>query len=129
DLMTALIDQLPRFDLFAQHFHHSVSNCLPFIWKGFEASVRYTYVIPELSNLDAVWGGFKDSVRRQIRKERQQVAIRKDVGVDRLIDLCELTFARQGKRLPATRDLIRRVVEACTAQGVGQVFFAEGADG
>ena len=32
DLMTELIQKLPRFDYFFQNFHYSITNWLPFYW-------------------------------------------------------------------------------------------------
>ncbi|HRR40785.1 MAG TPA: hypothetical protein P5244_06085, partial [Syntrophales bacterium] len=67
-LMTELIEQLPRFDLFQQNFHYSITNWLPFYWKGFQQTTRYTYRLHDLSNLDAVWTGVRENIRTEIRK-------------------------------------------------------------
>ncbi|NLD98072.1 MAG: methicillin resistance protein, partial [Synergistaceae bacterium] len=47
DVMTELIERLPKFDSFQQNFHYDVVNWLPFFWQGFEQTTRYTYVLPD----------------------------------------------------------------------------------
>ena len=46
----------------------ALTNWLPFYWAGFQATVRYTYRIEDLSDLDRVRSEFQDHVRRAIRK-------------------------------------------------------------
>jgi len=58
DLIFALVEQLPRYDFFVQNLHYSITNWLPFCWKGFSDTTRYTYVIENLNDIDAVWSGF-----------------------------------------------------------------------
>src|SRR5690606_16086214 len=48
DVMEALIDELPGFDPFVQDWHHSRRNWLPFYWKGFSQTARYTYLLPDI---------------------------------------------------------------------------------
>lgn len=80
DLMSQLIDQLPRFDAFRQSFAPAVTNYLPFYWAGFQATVRYTYRIDDVRDLDAVWNGFAHNVRRHIRKAEKELEQRVDAG-------------------------------------------------
>jgi hypothetical protein len=129
ELMTSLIEQLPPCDYFSQHFHHSVSNWLPFYWRGFEQTTRYTYVIEGLDDLDRVWDQLSKTVRRKIRKAEKEVAVRTDLGIERFYDINALTFKRQGLDVPYSRDVVRRLDAACTKHQACRVFFAEDARG
>ena len=51
-LLGELIEMLPPFDVFRQCFSPTLTNWLPFYWAGFQATVRYTYRIEDLSDLD-----------------------------------------------------------------------------
>jgi len=128
-LMTALIDGLPTFDEFEQNFHHSVSNWLPFRWRGFEQTTRYTYVLEQLADLDAVWRGLRENIRREVRKATKTVVARDSSSVDAFLDLNEKTFIRQGLRLPYGRDLVSRLDQACAEQGCRRILLAEDAQG
>jgi hypothetical protein len=125
DLLTGLIDQLPHSDYFEASFHHQLTNWLPFYWRGFEQTTRYTYVLQDLSDLDRIWGRLHESVRRNIRKARRELAVRTDLSLDRLLDLSALTFRRQGQELPFTRDLAGRIDAACEFRNARRMFFAE----
>jgi len=129
ELIWGLLDQLPKHDLFSQSLHVSITNWLPFYWKGFEQTTKYTYILDDLKDLDSVWNGFSEQARRNIRKAGNKVRIRTDLDVGRFFELNTKTFQRQGRNPPYTRDFIERVDEACAHEHARQIFFAEDASG
>jgi hypothetical protein len=124
-----IIDQLPEWDYFEANFNHRINDWLPFYWRGFKQTTLYTYVLPDTSNIDRLWRGLRENVRRNIRNAEKRVSIRTDLTVDAFLDLAELTFVRQNLDLPFTRALFHRIDGACAARGARQVFFAEDAEG
>jgi hypothetical protein len=129
DLMTELIDALPRFDYFEQNFHPSMTNWLPFHWRGFEETTRYTYVLPSLADLDAVWDGTRANVRTDVRKAAKKLTIRDDLGLDAFLDVHAKTFARQERTVPYGRELVARIDAACAERDRRKALFAVDADG
>jgi hypothetical protein len=129
ELMTELIEKLPHFDLFQQNFHHSVTNWLPFYWRGFQQTTRYTYLIEDLGDLDAVWAGTRQNIRTDVRKAERVVSVRDDLGMDVFLNLNEMTFARQGRHLPYSRELVDRLEAACAKHHCRKMLFAEDAEG
>lgn len=126
ELMQMLIDQLPRFASFSQSWHHSCKNWLPFFWNGFSQTTRYTYILPDLSEIDAIWNGMLGNVRRDIRKarDRYNLVVRDDLPFDRFLALNELTFRRQGLKRPYSEDLALRLFEASSARRCCRSFIA-----
>lgn len=129
DLFTELIQQLPPHDYFSQNFHYSISNWLPFYWQGCKIEARCTYVLEDLTDLDLIWAGFQENIRREIRKAEKQVSVRSDLGIDRFLDLNDLTFQRQGEAAPYTRELVYRLDRACSEHEARKMFFAEDEQG
>jgi len=130
ELMTELIQQLPPHDSFNQRFHHSITNWLPFYWKGFSQSTRYTYIIEDLTNLDRVWEEMKSNIRNKIRKaEKSGITVVRTDDIETFLDLNELTFKRQGLSLPFSRDFIRRLNSACVKKNARQIYITYGPDG
>jgi hypothetical protein len=129
DLITELIQMLPAHHYFSQHFHHSVTNWLPFHWQGFEQTTRYTYVLDDLSDVESIWAGLEHNVRTYIRKAQKQLQVRTDLDLDKFLETSTLTFTRQGKKHPYPGDLVRRVDAACAARAARRMFFAEDAQG
>jgi hypothetical protein len=107
-----------------------LSNWLPFYWRGFEQTTRYTYVIEPLADLERVWSEFSKKLRWEIRKAQKQLAVRTDVeDIERFLDINALTFKRQGLELPYSRDVVRRLDAACIKHQARRMFFAEDAQG
>ena len=55
EMMEQLISLLPKFADMKQKFSTNISNWLPFYWAGFQQTTKYTYVIPNLKDLDALF--------------------------------------------------------------------------
>jgi lipid II:glycine glycyltransferase (peptidoglycan interpeptide bridge formation enzyme) len=123
EILTSLIDALPPHDVFIQCFHHSITNNISFHWCGFTSSILYTYVLDELKDHEKIWAGFRENVRREIRKAERQLTVRPFLALHRM------TYDRQGMSLPYSSDLMRRLDAACSARGARRIFVAEGLDG
>lgn len=128
-LLGQLIESLPPFDFFCQNFSPTLTNWLPFYWAGFEATVRYSYRIEDLSDLDRVRSEFQEQVRRGIRKAEAAVEIDRDFPLEDLLRLNAQTFARQGLRVPYSDDLVRRLDAACAQRGARRILGAVDAKG
>lgn len=130
DLMEALIDQLPDYQVFRQNFAPEIANWLPFYWRGFQQTTRYTYRLSDLSDSQVIWSSLQENTRREIRKaEKQGVTVERSSDIDAFLDVNELTFLRQGKRLPYTRAYVKRLFAACEQNNAGAIFLARGKDG
>lgn len=127
ELIGELFERIPRFDLFLQNFHYSVTNWQPLYWKGFQQTTHYTYLIPDLTNLDKVWENLKDSARREIRKaiSRFNLTVRTDLNIDDFLDLHIRTFRRQEKELPYPVSLVQRLDDTCLKYNARKIFIAE----
>lgn len=128
-LMTDLIEQLPRFDYFRQNFHHAITNWLPFFWRGFQQTTRYTYIVEDLSDLDAVWRETRQNIRTDVRKATRELVVRDDLTLDTFLDLNEMTFKRQGMTLPYERELVGRIDHVCAKRDCRKMLFAEDSQG
>ena len=128
-LLTELIELLPPFDFFSQRFHNSITNWLPFYWKGFQQTTRYTYTIEDLTDLDRVWNATRANIHRNIHKAQKLLTVRTDIDLETFLDLNEMTFHRQGLKLPYTRDTVRRIDQVCQIHKCRQIFFAEDSSG
>jgi len=123
-----LIDQLPEYARFEHRFHENFTNWLPFYWKNFHQTTRYTYLLPDLSSEEALWQEARPECRKNIRKARKQgLRILEDFPVEDFINLHRLTFQRQAKAAPFDDEVIRRIDLACAQRGQRQVLAA--ADG
>jgi len=129
ELMAELIELLPPFDYFRQNFNYSITNWLPFYWKGFQQTTRYTYVIEDLTDLAQIWAEARENIKRDVRKAQQQLTVRSDLDVDVLLALNKKSFERQGLKQPYPDELVHRIHQACMEHSCGKFFFAEKCQG
>lgn len=124
DLMEALIDQLPRYDHYAQNWHYSQTNWLPFYWRGFQQTTRYTYLLEDLRDMDKMVANFENSKRANIRKARERVEVVYDIPAREFYDNHCLTLAKKGARIDYSWDEFRRIHAACYAHSAGKTIAA-----
>lgn len=125
DLMAKLLKLLPRHSLFYQRFAAEFTNWLPLYWANFKQTTRYTYVIEDLSDLDKVWENVRYSTKRKIKRaQKHGLRVVTDLGLEKLLDLNELTYKRQKLTLPYLREYVHRIDEACEKNTARKIFFA-----
>jgi hypothetical protein len=130
DLMNELIANLPPFDYFNQRFHYSITNWLPFYWKGFKQTTRYTYVLENITeNKEIIWAQFAENIRTDVRKAQKRVIVRDDLSIEQFLNINEMTFKRQGLSLPFKHEFVKRLDSACLAHESRKMFFTEDAEG
>lgn len=129
DLLEDLVAQLPPHELFWQQLPPSFGYALPFFWKRFDLSVRYTYRLPELGDAAALWAGLRDNIRTDVRKARRQVAVVPGDGLEAVLSVLERTWKRQGRRMPVPPSLIERLDDACAQRGCRRILLAQDAAG
>ncbi|WP_372778784.1 GNAT family N-acetyltransferase [Litorivivens sp.] len=124
DLMGKLIDHLPDYHGFYQNWHYSRSNWLPFYWRDFSQTTRYTYVIEGLSKLDAVFSEFEHSKRKNIKKAEESVIVSWDLGPDEFYHNHKMTLRKQGQTIAYSYDVFRRVYDSSHQRGMGRILAA-----
>lgn len=131
EVMGELIDGLPDFDHFNQNWHYRYNNWLPFYWRGFSQTTRYTYVLTDIQDTEKCWKTFHGSARRTCKKatERYKLEVRDDFPLDTLLSLNAMTFARQGLPVPFPDELMHRIDAACTARGCRKLLVAVDPEG
>ncbi|MGE3362321.1 MAG: GNAT family N-acetyltransferase [Rhizobiaceae bacterium] len=130
DLMNELIDGLPPHDHYRQNWSPNVTNWLPFYWRGFAQTTRYTYSLEGLTASQDLWGGLRDNIRREIRRAENRMSIGvADGTLKEFLDLSDLTFKRQGRKPPYSRDYVQRIDTACADRGCRRIFIARDPEG
>jgi len=123
-LLDQLIEQLPGFDYLTFTFASSFTNPLPFIWHGCDASVRISYVLPDIADCEVVWSNMSESTRRAIRKGERELEVVDDHDTERLCRAVRQAFERQEKKLPFSPELLRRIHRAAASREAGQILTA-----
>lgn len=119
-----LIEQLPRTDKFIQYFHPEVTNWLPFYWKGFEQSTRYTYVIDDLSYPEMLFGNLQGNIRREIAKAQRSLTVSEVLEVKTLHSIKLKDYADKGQEINYSEAYFNRIFDRLKADDACRVWVA-----
>jgi len=112
EIMNYFIDNLPKFDYFNMNFHYSITNWLPFYWRGFKQTTRYTYVVENNLTIEELSKNFETDIRRRRRKaEKLGVIVEKSDDLEMLYNLAYYTFKRQNIKTPYSFDFLKKIYE------------------
>ena len=124
-IFTDLIESLPNYKCFIQNFNYTITNWLPFYWKGFNQTTRYTYVINEINNIESVYNNFHYSKKRNIKKAISLgLEIKYDLSAKEFYENHKLTLAKQNKRIKYSFDLFEKIYKEAYRRKAAKVIYA-----
>lgn len=122
-LLEKLEQSMPIFQHYNQNWHPSVKNWLPFFWKGYAQSTRYSYIIAP-DTIERVRSRYSENVRRNIKKAAKQVTIKQAGDDQALFKMIEKTFDRKKEKNPIEKEILGRLVETCSNENCIRILFA-----
>ncbi|WP_321470628.1 GNAT family N-acetyltransferase [Halarcobacter sp.] len=126
EIIELLINQIPKFDYFIQNFNYKLDNWLPFYWKGFQQSTKYTYIIENKRYNDIEKELFNESRRRRIKKARKQdIEIFESNDIRLFYKLNMKTFIRQGIKIPYSFNYVEKLYKTCSINNAVKILFAK----
>jgi hypothetical protein len=120
-----LAKQLPGAAFFQQNFHPDIQNWLPLYWAGFRQTTRYSYIFNDLSDLEKIQAGFKNTLRTDLKKANQAADMcREDDATTLLFQLHEMSFQRKNRRPPYSFESFQRLYSALAERRQSAIFIA-----
>ena len=123
-IITEIIERLPKYDRFNLNFYYSLTNWLPFYWKGFKQTTRYTYVIEDLSDLNKVFNSFSRSKRENIRRAEEIVKVFTDLPAKDFYENHRLTLKKQNNEISYSFSIFENIYNNVYMHDSGKVFYA-----
>lgn len=124
EVMDYVIDSLPEYDFFHVNFDYSLTNWLPFYWRGFEQSTRYTYLVQDLSDPVRLFETFASGKRTDIKKASKTAVVKYDLEGGDFIDYYIDSLSSQGKLLSYSPDFFLRLYDALMENHQGRIIYA-----
>jgi lipid II:glycine glycyltransferase (peptidoglycan interpeptide bridge formation enzyme) len=125
EIMTLMIQKLPKFDSFNQAFYPKITNWLPFYWQGFQQSTRYTYRIKNIP-LNDLERSFETDIRRRNKKAKQfKVEVFEGEDIQKFYELNIKTFNRKGIKIPYSLEFISNLYAVCKEHDACKMYFAK----
>lgn len=129
EIMQEIINKLPLYDFFSVNFDYKYTNWLPFYWKGFIQTTRYTYVIDDISDSEIVFNNFEHSKRKNIKKANKEVQVLYDLSADDFYNNHRMTLQKQGKIISYPYETFKRIYDGAYKNGQGRVIYCKDTDG
>jgi len=127
-LYADLIEQLPKMAHFIQDFASTVTNWLPFYWKNFQQTVRYTYIV-RLNDMNVVEQNRNRKVKRNIEKAAEIVTISHDISLTEFYEINKMSFTRQDISIYYPLESLQKLDKALVANNARQKFVARDKQG
>lgn len=121
-----IVDQLERLPIinYNQNFKYNFTNWLPFYWRGFKQTTRYSYIVNDLTNVEKVFENFDHAKRQNIRKAEKIVKIKYDLECDKFYENHKMTLKEQGEIISYPYELFNKIYNECYERNQGKVFYA-----
>ncbi|NND05623.1 MAG: GNAT family N-acetyltransferase [Saprospiraceae bacterium] len=124
-----LINQLPNVAFTHMLCHPSFSNSLPFQWKQFTASTRYTFRFNIDDQEPLSIATVDNSVRHNIEMATKQLSIQESGEAGPLYELIEKTFVSKKEPVPFSFEYLTGINQMLVELDKKRIFVAEDANG
>ena len=118
-----------QFDHFEQRWHPHFYNHIAFFQQGFKQQTRYTYVLKELDNLQAIWSNFKTSLRSDIQRASKQLFVTNELDSPNFFALLDVTFQTNKVKNPYSLALIEKLLAFISLHQCGKLYVAKNNSG
>ncbi len=124
DAVPHLLENLPPHVRFKMNFHPGFLWWSPLFWEGYKETIRYTYRIEGIKDLDRVWSDFNSNAKRNIKKAIRCVTVSSEDSAEVLYDLFSRTMYNQGKRPGYPKRLLTELWREVKRRGKGEILIA-----
>jgi hypothetical protein len=121
EMVGELVTQLPSFSHFYQHFSVQFTNGLPLHWKGFRHTLRYTYVLDELQDLDEVKSRFRQNIRRALKKA-EELVLEESNETDLIFKLSDRAYGHQKINFNLSLKRFKSLYNYIEQNNIGQLY-------
>ena len=130
EIIGSILEQLPEYDFMSVDLYYGITNCLPFMWKGFDCKVRYTYMIEHGKSLNDLISEFEVDVRRKIKRaENFRIVVEEDYDIRSFYEINKATFLRKGMNIPYSFSVVDKIFRSCRERNACKILFAFDRDG
>ena len=113
-----------NIDRYEQQYHYQFVNWLPFYWRKYREITRYTYVIEDTSDISLIEKQFSSNIRKNIKKAKKLVSVKEELDIEKLFEVNEMTYKRQGKKSPFSFEFLKNLHTQCQNHSQGKSYYA-----
>lgn len=129
EILELFADSIKEVDYYNQNWYPSSRNWLPFYWKGYIQSSRYSYIIPVSLTIGDIRARYNKNVRRNLKRGAPSVKIEEPRDPKEFFQLLGKTFERKGMDQPYDLKLFNKLVEECFSKKCCSILLARDSSG
>jgi lipid II:glycine glycyltransferase (peptidoglycan interpeptide bridge formation enzyme) len=124
-IMNSLLEYLiKRYNYTSISMDPSIADIRPFLWRGWEPNINYTYEV-NLANTDELWNNLDKDVKYEINKGKKlELNISNNKDISEFYGLYEKTFSKQNMNVPIKEEFIKSMVEILQKENKCKTYFA-----
>lgn len=127
--LEALIDQLPGAQWHQQRLHHSLESWLPFYWNGYGQEAKYTFILKDCSDPEAIFGNFSSGLRQRIRQAQEAYSVITDQSSETAFRVVSGTLQDKGAAKGIDLMMLQQIDQALSERNQRKVYLAKTPDG
>ena len=112
-----------------QQFHYHFTNYLPFFWRYYKETTKYTYVIEDTSDMKSVRLGYSSKLKNVLRKAEKYLHIEEETDLEEFYSINKMSFERQGMEIPYSFEYFKKIYDACKERDSGMLLCARDEEG
>jgi hypothetical protein len=121
-LVETLLEQIGPFAHLEARCNPAFDYWTPLRWHGFSQTTNYTWRLPDLTDLDAVFAGFRENIRGHVRAAEKNGTTVEEGSLADLLDVHRRRFARDPEG-------IDRIDAAAAQRSARTILVARDAEG
>lgn len=123
-IVSSLCAQLPKVAYYDQSFYPDFENWLPFFWRSYRQTTRYTYILAPGPTPQAIYEGFRSSLKKDLRKAERIVEIVPSDSPVAFYEVYQRSFSRQNLTPPHRLDALQHLDAAAAARQCRRIYIA-----
>ena len=123
-LCKQLLNELKSYPHFLQNFHYGITDWLPFYWEGYQQTTRYTYLLKNIRNTEAILENMSSNIRRNITtaKDIYRITVKKGISIEEFLQVQKQTFERQQVLNKEDTDILVKLINICRKRNQGDIW-------
>jgi len=123
EIYNEIINKLPKCDSLKINFDWKYKNWLPFYWKDFKQTTRYTYILDNISEHNYIFNNYSKSKKQPIQKAKDIFTFKYDLSKDDFYSyFLDVTHERH-EVIEFSKDLFCRLYDAVYEHKTGRTFY------
>lgn len=128
-ILDRVLDQLPKVAYTEFSFSYGFTNWLPLYWRGYLQTTKYSYVLNDLTDIEAIVSKFSRAKKKNIRRAETILNVKYDLSAFDFYENHKMSLRKQGQTI--TYDFLQfdRIYKEVYKRNQGRVIYAIDSEG